>query len=169
MGRMPGARKKTSRKSEEVKGAQCPTLSRVQILQLVSTSYSRYVAGDATGHSTNARRVGPADLSTGTRPWHLGTTRPLPGIVQCKSLRSMAPFYDPLVLRNEHALSQCSCAESEVPCGGRGRGPGWNMIPQNVQGTERRTRERAMTGRKERAIMINLTNARYVPSIGVVR
>src|ERR1700733_1744449 len=51
------------------------------------------------------------------------------------------------------------------PCGGRG-GPGWNMIPQNVQGTERRTRERAMTGRKERAIMINLTNARYVPNMG---
>jgi hypothetical protein len=43
---------------------------------------------------------------------------------------------------------------------GEREGPGWNMIPQNVHRTERRTRERAMIGRKERAIMINLTNAR---------
>jgi hypothetical protein len=82
-----GARKKKSRKSEKAKGAQCPTLSRVQILQLVSTSYSRYVAGDATGHLTNARRVGPADLSTGTRPWHLGTTRPLPGLSRHRTMQ----------------------------------------------------------------------------------
>jgi hypothetical protein len=62
--------------------------------------------------------------------------------------RVLTPFYDPLVLKSGHALSQCSYAESEVRVGER-EGPGWNMIPQNVQGIERRTRERAMTGRKE--------------------
>jgi hypothetical protein len=78
--------------------------------------------------------------------------------------RVLTPFYDPLVLKSGHALSQCSCAESGVRVG-EWEGPGWNMILQDVQGIERRTRERAMTGRKERAIMINLTNARYVPNM----
>jgi hypothetical protein len=131
------------------------------------------------GHATNARRVAPADLSTGTRPWHLGTTRPLPGLSRHRIMqvshidgahfppgpqRVLTPFYDPLVLKSGHALSQCSCAKSGVRVG-EWEGRGWNMIPQDVQGIERRTRERAMTGRKERAIMINLTNARYVPNM----
>jgi hypothetical protein len=40
----------------------------------------------------------PADLSTGTRPWHLAQPGLWPGflgIAQCKSLRSMAPISPP--------------------------------------------------------------------------
>jgi hypothetical protein len=89
-----------SRKSEEVKGAQCPTLFQSSDpaipSQLLTLDMLREMQQD--GHSTNARRVAPADLSTGTRPWHLAQPGLCPGflsIAQCKSLRSMTPIFPP--------------------------------------------------------------------------
>lgn len=46
--------------------------------QLVTLDMLREMQQD--GHSIHVRRVAPADLSTGTRPWHLSAARPLPGV-----------------------------------------------------------------------------------------